>query len=371
MFGTSYASRKFSYFQYLIGYNWVCQGSVSLSVSVNLSKPVDHFPVFFFQSLRISLFHGRNLRVQFVESVERFIQVVARDVRTQRVYAYIVYVVSFVKHHDGVLVEVFGNYAGDLRVQKVMVAVNDDVGVDERLSGHEIRAQPLFCAQLLEVVDVVNVGRQYSVPAERVELLVETAHVHFLALGVPGAHKRGRHRVTPGVNDAPVVLACYRRVNAQVLAGGQHDAQDVGVALVRLVVVAQHAQLLGSLFDLRQRSGAIQELGQFGRVLDHVGDNQRQDGDGLAGARRHLQQAVSLGVQPLLQLHHVRVLFRVYVLVGEQHFQLVDKEPHFRRSGADTVHENHHKRARFGSRTKIRTMERQFSKLLIAVTSYV
>jgi len=39
---------------------------------------------------------------------------------------------------------------------------------------------------------------------------------------------------------------------------------------------------------------------------------------------------MSLGVYRFFQFHHVRVLLGVYVLVREQHLQLVDEELHFR-----------------------------------------
>jgi len=180
-----------------------------------------------------------------------------------------------------------------------MVAVYDDIGVYKRLSGHKVRAYALFYTQLFQVLYVVDVWRQNRVSAQRIEFLVEFAHVDGLAIGVAGAHERRRQSVTASVHHASVVFADDRRVNAQVLAGRQHYAKYVGVELVQLVVVAQYAQFFGGLFNLGQRSGAVQQLCEFCRILDHVSDDQREYGDSLTGARRHFQQAMSLGVNRL------------------------------------------------------------------------
>jgi len=195
---------------------------------------------------------------------------------------------GLVKYHYSVLVEIFRNYARDFRVQEVMIAVYDNIGVYKRLSGHKVRAYTLFCTQFFQVLYVVDVWRQNRVSSQRIKFLVEFAHIYGLTIGMAGTHERCGQCMTASVYHASVVFAGDRRVDAQVFAGRQNYAQYVCVALVRLVVVAQHAQLFGGLFDLGQCSGAVQQLCEFRRVLDHVSDDQRQYGDGLTRARRHL-----------------------------------------------------------------------------------
>lgn len=64
-------------------------------------------------------------------------------------------------------------------------------------------------------------------------------------------------------------------------------------------------------------AGAVEELGGVGRVGEGVGGDEGEEGGGLAGAGGHLEEAMAAGVEGALQVQHVRVLLRVYVVVGE------------------------------------------------------
>jgi len=170
-----------------------------------------------------------------------------------------------------------------------MVTVYDDIGMYKRLSGHKVRANALFYTQFFQVFNVVDVWRENRVSAQGIEFFIEFAHVNGLAVGMSGAHERRGQRVTASVYHATVYFTSDRRVDAQVLAGRQHHSQHVGIVLVRLVVVAQHPQFFGRFFDLGQRTGAVQQLGEFRRILDHVSDDQRQYSNGLTGSRWHFE----------------------------------------------------------------------------------
>lgn len=53
-------------------------------------------------------------------------------------------------------------------------------------------------------------------------------------------------------------------------------------------------------------------------VMLLVCDNERQQRHGLSGARRHLQDAVTPGIEGLFEIAHVGILFGVYTGVGEE-----------------------------------------------------
>lgn len=49
-----------------------------------------------------------------------------------------------------------------------------------------------------------------------------------------------------------------------------------------------------------------------------VRDNERKQRHGLSGARRHLQDAVTPGIEGLFEIAHVGILLGVYTGVGEE-----------------------------------------------------
>lgn len=49
-----------------------------------------------------------------------------------------------------------------------------------------------------------------------------------------------------------------------------------------------------------------------------VRDNERKQRNGLSGARRHLQDAVTPGIEGLFEIAHVGILLGVYTGVGEE-----------------------------------------------------
>jgi hypothetical protein len=63
-------------------------------------------------------------------------------------------------------------------------------------------------------------------------------------------------------------------------------------------------------------------------VRELVGGDQREERHGLAGARRHLEEAVPARVERALQLQHVLVLLGVDELVGEEDREALEEEAH-------------------------------------------
>lgn len=74
---------------------------------------------------------------------------------------------------------------------------------------------------------------------------------------------------------------------------------------------------------------AVEELQRaVARAGEGIAGDEGEEGDGLAGAGGHLEEAMTTGVQSALQLHHVLILLRVDVLVGEVHRHILDLEFH-------------------------------------------
>ena len=59
-----------------------------------------------------------------------------------------------------------------------------------------------------------------------------------------------------------------------------------------------------------------------------IGNNQRHQGNRLSRARRHLQHTVTPGVEGLLEITHVGILFGVYARIREQHRKITVERSH-------------------------------------------
>lgn len=59
-----------------------------------------------------------------------------------------------------------------------------------------------------------------------------------------------------------------------------------------------------------------------------IGDNQRHQGNCLSRARWHLQHTVTPGVEGLLEITHVGILFGVYARIREQHRKVTVEKSH-------------------------------------------
>lgn len=90
------------------------------------------------------------------------------------------------------------------------------------------------------------------------------------------------------------------------------------------------AELGEGLLHLVDGAGAVEELpdGLLAGGGEGVGDDEGEEGDGLAGAGGHLEEAVAAGVEGPLEVDHVLVLLRVDVLVGEVHGDVLYLELH-------------------------------------------
>lgn len=78
-------------------------------------------------------------------------------------------------------------------------------------------------------------------------------------------------------------------------------------------------------------AGAVEELDGIGGFGEGVAGDEGEEGNGLAGAGRHFEKGVAFGIESTFQLHHVRVLLWVDVVVGEIHCHIFDLEFHSRR----------------------------------------
>ena len=84
----------------------------------------------------------------------------------------------------------------------------------------EVGADALLSRELLQVVQVVDSGRERYISAISVELFVEVANADGDVGGVAGvslAHVGRDQRVAPGVHDLAVSLLAHLWIRAQIL----------------------------------------------------------------------------------------------------------------------------------------------------------
>ena len=109
------------------------------------------------------------------------------------------------------------------------------------------------------------------------ELRPNQISISVCSNGLFGADEGGGEPIAAAIDDAAVALAADLRMNAQVLARAERQADEV-LFLARLLLVESDelAQLLHDLLDLGHGARAVDEPRQVQRVSFHVGHDQRQ-----------------------------------------------------------------------------------------------
>lgn len=83
------------------------------------------------------------------------------------------------------------------------------------------------------------------------------------------------------------------------------------------LVIVEDLELSESLLHLVNSASAVDKLDWVLGLGESVTCDEGEEGDGLARACGHLQEAVALSVQGSLELEHVCILLWVYVVVWE------------------------------------------------------
>ena len=96
-----------------------------------------------------------------------------------------------------------------------------------------------------------------------------------------------------------------------------------------LVGQEEYVSVEGHVEDEQAEQDSADDLGDVRRVLPHVGRDEGEEGDGLPGARGHLEETVAFGIEGPLQLEHVGELLRIDIIVGEVDQKAPDVELHF------------------------------------------
>lgn len=103
------------------------------------------------------------------------------------------------------------------------------------------------------------------------------------------------------------------------------------------LVIMEQSKLGEGLLHFVDSAGAVDELDGVLGLGEGVAGDERKEGDGLAGAGGHLEKTMALGVESSLQLKHVRVLLRVYVIVREVHCYVLQLKLHRACSAGDEL----------------------------------
>lgn len=258
----------------------------------------------------------------------------AADADAERLDADIIYVVSLIEDDNTLPLHLPGDDHGDLGVEQVLVAVHDHIGISDHLPGQEVGAPPFLAAEGAEVAEGVDAGgEEDGVGAGgggAVVCLEEGTGGDGAgwAFGSGGADPAGGEAAAGGVDGVAGGGRKRVGIDAEVLA--RREAKGKGSMGGRKVGV-EEAELGESFLHLVDGAGAVEELEGRGGAGDGVGGDKGEKGDGLAGPRRHLEEAVAAGVQGALQLHHVLVLLWVDVVVRKVHRHVLDLELHLRR----------------------------------------
>lgn len=205
------------------------------------------------------------------------------------------------------------------------------------MPGKKVRAPPLLPTERPQILQRINPRRQHRPRRRLLVALEEPAGWHARVFRGQRADPRRGELAAGRVDRIARLRGDDGRVDAEVLAGGEAEGEEGRRRRGREVekeVGVEQLELGQRLLHLVHGAGAVEELGRGGGPGQGVGDDEGEEGNGLAGARRHLEHAVPAGVERPLELQHVGVLLRVDVGVGEVHRYLLKLEFHLLRPGA-------------------------------------
>ena len=110
------------------------------------------------------------------------------QVHAESLDASVVNVVALVENHDAVLLELGGDEIGDLRVEQVVVVVDDDVRADQESTRQEIRAHVRLLAQLLEIVKCEDAFGKPERVGSLLEVVIEAAPFYIVLTQILYVH---------------------------------------------------------------------------------------------------------------------------------------------------------------------------------------
>ena len=118
-------------------------------------------------------------------------------------------------------------------------------------------------------------------------------------------------------------------MDAHVPTTGETDRQDLPTLFSeQLLAIVDHLlHFLHTLLHLRDCTRAVDEFSNF-RMDELVGGDQGDERDCFASPSGHFQESVTSGIDGLLEVEHVLVLFPIHVVVGEKDLQAIDVELH-------------------------------------------
>lgn len=211
----------------------------------------------------------------------------------------------------------------------------------------KVGADALLSAILPNIFESPYAGGNEMSRLHLAQLLVKVTELHAARLLSPSLTCPGaRHVPAPSIDGLALALLADAWMDAEVLARakterkhllwltlslGQRCVALTGRIGARIIVASpilhQSLQLCQGLFDLGHSARAIDELARSW-VEALVRHNETEQRDGLAGARGHLEHAVSIGIERAFEIGHVRILLWIDLGVREEDGQVVDVELH-------------------------------------------
>ena len=184
---------------------WINQQSINQSINRLMNDSLDQ-PInqSINQSIKSSHIHSRldnvitiyphldiiNGRLQRLDILLTSVNDPFIDIHTHGLDAYIVDIMSFVKHNHRLPLDLLRDEVGDLRVQQIVIAVDHNVGVQNGMARQEIRAPLFLLSNFLQIVQTKDAVRECLVAAVVIESVVKLARFHWRIAGCSFSHIR-------------------------------------------------------------------------------------------------------------------------------------------------------------------------------------
>lgn len=238
---------------------------------------------------------------------------------------------SLIEYHDAFPLHLSRDDLGDLGVQKILIAVDHHIGIVDHVPGEEVGTPSPLLTEGPQVLERVHAGRKkdsFGAPRGRPIVGLEErtgGDGPGGRLGGAGADPTGGQAAAGGVDGVAGGGGDDAGINAEVLPGAEPKGEEASPWREEVI---EEAELGEGLLHFVDSPRAVDELKRLLWLGEDVADDEREQRHRLAGAGGHLQKAMPPGIEGPLHLHHVLVLLRIDVLVGEVHRHVVDLEPH-------------------------------------------
>lgn len=185
-------------------------------------------------------------------------------------------IVRLIENYHNLLLQLLGNDFRYLRIEQIMVTVDDDASVINGKSRQKIGTPVPFPTILFQVIQIVDARRQKRFSTFNIKtLIVLTNRCRTIGL-MSFPNIASCQTIAFCINCFAFPFLANLRMNAHILSRTEHQAHHIrrfGTAL--FIVAHQMFQFGDDFFNFGHCPRTINQLSNDVRIFDHVGNHKR------------------------------------------------------------------------------------------------